>query len=106
MSGRPIWVIDGYNAIRRIPQLDALFRSDMRRSREALVRHCRERMAGRRDLGGIWVVFDGSGAVADAGHAPAGLRVIFTRKGETADRRILDLIRDGRRGEFVVLIPK
>ncbi|MBN1557078.1 MAG: NYN domain-containing protein [Lentisphaerae bacterium] len=96
-----ILLIDGYNVIRRTPAMERRFQADPEAARAALLRYCKEWRSVRRDASALWVVFDGDAAVVGRkAAAAAGVRVIFSGGGETADDRIATLVRacgSGRR---------
>ena len=77
------WLVDGYNVIRRAPELAARERESLQAGREALCRllSTAARLSGDR----FTVVFDGT---QGGGSLPGGLgvRVIFSSARETADR--------------------
>ncbi len=95
-------LIDGYNLIRRSPELARLDREDLARGREALL----ARLAAYRCVKAhrITVVFDGAGAPVGLPERDrkAGIRVLFSRGGETADRLIARLAREERESALVV----
>jgi predicted RNA-binding protein with PIN domain len=86
------WLVDGYNVIRRAPDLAGLERKGLEAARTALCR----RLAGVASASGdtFAVVFDGAGA-GGSGLGAAGVRVLFSSARETADRVIARLARDG-----------
>jgi predicted RNA-binding protein with PIN domain len=75
------WLIDGYNVIRRSPELNARERESLSSGREALIRLLAGAARARGDQ--FTVVFDGAGGGASA--AQAGVRVIFSSARESAD---------------------
>jgi predicted RNA-binding protein with PIN domain len=91
-------LVDGYNAIFRLPGLRDLARQDLERAREELVR----RLAEALGAGGarITVIFDGNQVAAGARGKRTGgtgkVAVLFSAPGETADERIQRLIEAGR----------
>ncbi len=93
------WLIDGYNVVRRDPELAGLDRRSLQDGREALLRLL-ARVA--RDSGDDFVVvFDGArgGGISP----PAGrVRVIFSRPPEKADDVLVRLARAGGDGVTVV----
>lgn len=96
-------VVDGYNLIRRLPELRERESASLEAGRAALV----DLLAAYRRARGhhrITVVFDGQGGPPGAGGAgrTAGIDVRFSRPGETADRVIARLAREGRGGVLVV----
>jgi len=90
-----IIIVDGYNAIRRAPELNKHFSSSPEAGRQALLRYCAEWNVRRRDVSLFYVVFDGdSSAVSVRNQSVRGIRVIYSKTGETADCRILALIKE------------
>ena len=93
-------LVDGYNAIFRLPGLRDLARQDLERAREELVRRLAEALgeSGAR----VTVVFDGSQEGAGARGKRTGgsgkVAVVFSAPGETADQRIQRFIEAGRSG--------
>src|SRR3972149_1591902 len=84
-----MWVvIDGYNLIRRSPQLHPLDRRDLQEGREALLATlgAYRRLKGHR----ITVVFDGweQGGISEQVRLTAGLQVVFSRRGERAGQAL------------------
>ncbi|HEY7678102.1 MAG TPA: NYN domain-containing protein [Candidatus Methylomirabilis sp.] len=99
-----MWIIvDGYNLIRRLPDLRERESESLEAGRAALVNLL---AAYRRARGHhrITVVFDGQGgpAVPFGGGRIAGIDVRFSRLGETADRAITRLAQEGRSGALVI----
>jgi len=95
-------LIDGYNLIRQSPALSRLDRQDIASGREALV----TRLAAYRRLKPhrITVVFDGAQAsplAADRDQVK-GIRIVFSRDGESADTVIVRMARQEREKAIVV----
>jgi uncharacterized protein len=100
-----VLVIDGYNVIHAIPELESKLDASLEAAREALIGRCQALKAARGDIGEIQIVFDGQG---DLKQAPmqrgTGISVLFTPEREEADDRILRLIKAAGRGmEFVIV---
>jgi predicted RNA-binding protein with PIN domain len=76
------WLIDGYNVIRRSPELRARERRSLETGRRALCHLLSE--VARTCEDEFTVVFDGAGSGGTAGLA--GVRVIFSSAREDADR--------------------
>jgi predicted RNA-binding protein with PIN domain len=89
-------VIDGYNLIRRIPELRALEREDLESGREGLARELSAYRAGKRH--GITVVFDGADSVHLGGGSEkvAGVTVRYSPQGRSADSVIREMCREGQ----------
>jgi predicted RNA-binding protein with PIN domain len=95
-------IIDGYNLIRQSPDLGRIDRRDLQTGREALL----DLLAGYKKIKAhkITVVFDG---IRAPGFTPdrdryKGIAVIFSRRGETADRVIKKMASREREGALVV----
>jgi predicted RNA-binding protein with PIN domain len=85
------WLVDGYNVIRRSPELAAAERVSLEAGRTALCRL----LAGVAEASGdqFTVVFDGSGRGSSAGGA--GVRVLFSSARERADQVLARLAAQG-----------
>ncbi len=95
MGPRTIFV-DGYNMIHTTPALAALHRRDIEAGRDALVR--RLSASYRHTPHQLVVVFDGDGT-AESSQPISGFgrgRVVFSRRGETADSVIVRMARGVR----------
>ncbi len=95
-------VIDGYNLIRRSAMLAPVDRRDLGEGRDALLKAlgAYRRLKAHR----ITVVFDGweRGGAAEQATQVAGVRVIFSRRGDRADQAILRLVEKAPAGAVVV----
>ena len=118
-------VLDGYNVIHAVPELARELDRGLEAARTALVRLCRDYRARRGDIERLYVVFDGDEAYARGPQADragiilageevsataglptdrGGVTVLFTRRQEEADERILQLVRaDGGRSRFLIV---
>jgi predicted RNA-binding protein with PIN domain len=81
------WLIDGYNVIRRSPELRARERESLEAGRRALCELLSR--AARSGHAEFTVVFDGAGGGGTG--RQAGVRVIFTSARENADRMLARL---------------
>ncbi|MBI2080514.1 MAG: NYN domain-containing protein [candidate division NC10 bacterium] len=93
-------LMDGYNVIRRLPELAAVERAEgLAAGREALCAHLR---AYRRARGHpVTVVFDGARG-GEQSRGAGGLTIYFSRVGETADAVIARLLQGSGGGVVVV----
>jgi predicted RNA-binding protein with PIN domain len=90
-----IIILDGYNVIHRIPELQQFLNQDLATARTQLFRFCSNWLATRRDFGLFYIVFDGQSGVVGNDYQPgAGIRTVYTNTGETADTRILTMIEE------------
>ncbi len=94
------YIVDGYNAIRRLPAFDA---AHLAESRQRLCAY----LEGRRPHGSarnrVTVVFDGSARVGPAVRAPWPFDVLFSI-GESADDVIRRLVREARQPKNCVVV--
>lgn len=86
------WLVDGYNVIRRAPQLAGLERDSLETGRAALCRLLGD--IARRSGDRFVVVFDGARS-GGAGPGAAGVAVVFSSARETADRVLARLAAGG-----------
>jgi predicted RNA-binding protein with PIN domain len=88
-------VIDGYNLIRRVPELRALDMEDLESGRDSLVQELSAYRARKRHK--ITVVFDGAEALHLGGCSEkmAGITVRFSARGQSADQVIQNMCREG-----------
>ncbi len=86
------WLVDGYNVIRRAPELAARERESLQAGREALCRllSTAARLSGDR----FTVVFDGAQGGGSLPGGP-GVRVIFSSRRERADDVLARMARSG-----------
>src|SRR5262245_59306960 len=93
------WLIDGYNVIRREPDLRAREAESLEAGRRALLHLLASAPRDPRDE--FTVVFDG--ARVGGGHpSPGRIRVIFSRPPHSADDELMHLARQWRSGAVVV----
>ena len=100
-----VLILDGYNVIHAIPELERQLDRSLEAAREALIGHCCAYQASRGDVQEIYVVFDGreTDEQAPTRRQPR-VTVMFTPKREEADDRILHLIKTAQgRTEFVIV---
>jgi predicted RNA-binding protein with PIN domain len=95
-------IVDGYNLIRRWPELAMLDRADLELGREALLRELQAYRRARHHQ--ITVVFDGRerGGKSEGTERAGGVGVRFSRQGETADAVIARLAAEAGEGAVVV----
>jgi len=93
------WLVDGYNVIRRDPELQAREAESLEAGRRALLHFIARAHRASRDE--FTVVFDGarpSGGAPTAGR----IRVVFSRPPLTADDELMRFARQMRSGAVVV----
>ena len=89
-------VIDGYNLIRRIPELRALDRDDLEAGRVGLASELSTYRAGKGHP--ITVVFDGADSIHLGGGSEkvAGITIRYSARGQSADQVIQKMCREGQ----------
>ena len=86
-------ILDAYNILHRIPRWAGVLEESLELGREQLLGYCRRWMQSRGDVWLFCVVFDGnSGLTGGLRSAGAGIRVFFSRSGQTADDRLLAIL--------------
>ncbi|MBI1737379.1 MAG: NYN domain-containing protein [Candidatus Rokubacteria bacterium] len=93
------WLLDGYNVIRRDPDLHGAEEAGLAAARAALLRRVVD--AERRSGDPFTVVFDGAPGPGPAS-SPGRIEVVFSRPPRTADDVLMDLARRLRDGAIVV----
>jgi predicted RNA-binding protein with PIN domain len=92
---KTIMIVDGYNVIHKIPAWEAKLDTDLQGARQCLLSYCGTWMATRKDIWLFYVVFDGSSdVIVDHGQPARGVRPVFTQTGETADSRIIAIVKE------------
>lgn len=88
-------IIDGYNLIRRIPELASLESVDLEEGRKYLIQELSSYRAGKGHR--VTVVFDGAGSIhlGEGREKERGIAVIYSRQGHSADDVIAKMCRDG-----------
>ena len=86
-------VLDAYNILHRIPRWSGMLEESLELAREQVLGYCRRWMSTRGDVWLFCVVFDGdSGVSGGLRSAGAGIRVFFSRSGQSADDRLLAIL--------------
>lgn len=93
------WLIDGYNVIRREPDLRAHEAESLEAGRRALLHLLARAHRDPRDE--FTVVFDGA-RVTGGVPSPGQIRAVFSRPPHTADDELMRLARQWRSGAVVV----
>ena len=86
------WLIDGYNVIRRSPELSSREMVSLEEGRQALSKLLSATARASGDA--FTVVFDGAGA-GGTGSGRVGVTVVFSSARENADRVLIRLARQG-----------
>ncbi|MFO7675731.1 MAG: NYN domain-containing protein [bacterium] len=99
----PSYLVDGYNVIHREPALKPLLERDAEAARTGLISMLAGFRAGRRVR--VTVVFDGRGGTGlDARTIAAGVQVVYAHFSETADARIVRLVRSSRHPRSLTVV--
>ena len=89
-------LIDGYNLIRRIPELREADRRDLAEGRDALLEQLSLYRSGKQHR--ITVIFDGADAIHLGGSSEkaGGISVRYSARGRNADQEIIEACRNGQ----------
>ena len=88
-----IYILDAYNVIHKIRQLETLLERDLRSARDGLIEVCGKFAAARGDVATIILVFDGKSEFRDLPQiSPLKINLVFSETGEDADERIVKIL--------------
>ncbi len=99
------FIIDGYNVIHKIPELEAKLQESLENARNALIMEIqswKRRYAGAK----VYIVFDGrsEGIFDDPPTRIFGIDRVFTSSGESADDRIISMVRSAEDPSLITVI--
>jgi predicted RNA-binding protein with PIN domain len=94
------WLVDGYNVVRRDPELSAREVESLEAGRRALLHRLARAQRAPHDE--FTVVFDGARRSGGAPTMAGRIRVVFSRPPATADDELMRLARQLRNGAVVV----
>ncbi|MCX5716499.1 MAG: NYN domain-containing protein [Candidatus Omnitrophica bacterium] len=90
-------IVDAYNVIHAIPELEEMLDESLQAARLALVRLLSDFKNSRKDIERVYIVFDGKGDMYDEQEsAGSGITAFYTQKGKDADRKIMEIIKDSK----------
>lgn len=85
-----ILILDAYNVIHKIKQLDAALDRGLKAGRDALIQYCSQAIERRGDITKIILVFDGKTEFHGMPEISAPkIKTVFSDTGEDADERII-----------------
>jgi len=91
--GPMIYVIDAYNVIHAVCDFERKLDHSLKAARDYLEQSCRHFRAQRGDIEKIFLIFDGSSAVAPPVMRRAeGIEPVYTESGEDADDRLIEVL--------------
>ena len=96
-------ILDAYNVIYAIPELERKLEVNLEAARRALIDLC-GLIAQRGDIGQIDIVFDGAGDYEDYDRQGKKIQIIYSSKSDKADDCILKMLEDSGSGrEFTIV---
>ncbi|MCM8781594.1 MAG: NYN domain-containing protein [Candidatus Omnitrophica bacterium] len=99
------FVIDGYNVIYAIPQIEELLDESLEAARLGLERLLARFKDSRKDIENIYVVFDGQAQTSDEERPLAnGITAIYTHTKKNADEKILEIVKDSKRPDLITVV--
>ncbi len=97
-------ILDGYNVIHAIPELERLLDVSLQAAREGLIRLSEQYRSSHGDIRKIVIVFDGKSEYDGLpSGSRAGVEIIFS-SGESADERILELIQTAKNTDSFIVV--
>ena len=97
-------ILDGYNVIHAVPELEKLLDSSLQAAREGLIQSCERYKAVQGNIHKIVIVFDGQSEYDGLpSGSRAGIEIVFT-SGESADEKILEIIQDSRDTDSFIVV--
>lgn len=101
-----ILIVDGYNIIHSIPEIEDNLDRDLMSARKALEAALRQYQLRERSIRSICVVYDGKGAsgrdVEDAGL----IKNIYTSRGTSADEEIVNMLKNSGRPDRTAVLSR
>jgi len=99
------FIIDGYNVIYAIGEIEELLDESLEAARIGLTRLLLEFKGSRKDVGEVIMVFDGKSEGFDEESVVGpGLKSVYTRKGKEADDKILSIIKASPNPEDITVV--
>lgn len=97
-----VYLIDGYNLIHRLPDLRAELARGLESARRRLESKCLPLLT-RRDVRAAYIIYDGQQEGYEK--RSAALHIVYTRRKQSADSRILEWVRaaEGAQDEIVIV---
>ncbi len=87
-------LIDGYNVIRGVPELNREIEVSLEHARNRLIALCRTYRSRLPDTAAVCVIFDGDSTAGPSLNSKIGrVSVVYTATGEEADDRILAMLK-------------
>ncbi len=98
-------IIDGYNVIHAIPEIEELLDESLEAARIGLIRFLTEFKGVRKDIRKIFIVFDGkSGELPEETAVSPGITAIYTKDGQEADEKIVEILKDAPKPELITVV--
>lgn len=99
-------IIDGYNVIHAVPEIEELLDESLEAARIGLVRFLTEFKEARKDIEKIVIVFDGKseGFFREETAVSPGITAIYTKDGQEADDKIVEILKDSLNPELITVV--
>ncbi|MDA9101314.1 NYN domain-containing protein [Omnitrophica bacterium] len=99
------YIIDAYNFIHQIPELEKLLDRNLRQVREKLFEMCRSCKQRSKDIEKIVLVFDGDSRYGYLlPESRDGVHSVYTETGEDADQRIVQILEGYTRRDHISVV--
>ncbi len=98
-------IVDGYNLIYAIPELEDLLDESLESARIGAIRLFSDFINSRKDIDHVYIVFDGQAEFGDEEvPADSGITAVYTTGKKTADEKILEIIKESKRPDQITVI--
>jgi len=100
----PQLILDGYNIIHKIPQLQNHINHSLEDARKALATFIITWARTHNNKASISIVFDGRDGIINSSQPLCGIKCIFTKTKQEADDRIISIVRNSQNKKDTTVI--
>jgi predicted RNA-binding protein with PIN domain len=97
-------ILDGYNVIHKIPQLQSHLNHSLEDARKALANFIITWARTHNHKGSISIVFDGRDGIINSRQSLCGIKCIYTKTKQEADDKIISLVRNTPNKKDITII--
>ncbi|MBN1872480.1 MAG: NYN domain-containing protein [Candidatus Omnitrophica bacterium] len=99
-------IVDGYNIMRSIPELDRAMDIDLRGARKMLEFYLLRYSSRERSIKRIYIVYDGKDSINGGAEDAGMIKNIFSPSSSNADREIVNLLKKTERPDRVAVLSR
>jgi predicted RNA-binding protein with PIN domain len=97
-------ILDGYNIIHKIPQLQTHLNHSLEDARKALASFMITWARTHHNKASISIVFDGRDGIISSSQSLCGIKCIYTKTKQEADDRIISIVRNSQNKKDITVI--